>query len=79
METFLKERGLLDDEEVAAIGQRARDEIAELVDAAEAVEPDPSAMFEHVYADTPPRVRERQEHLEELRRRHGDDALTRDE
>jgi pyruvate dehydrogenase E1 component alpha subunit len=79
METFLRDRGLLDDERVAAIGQRARDEIADLVDAAEAYEPEATDMFAHTYGEQTPRVAEGQARLEALRERHGDEELTRDE
>ena len=79
METFLRERGLLDDETVAAIGQRAREEIDNLVAAAEAHEGDPEDMFEHTYAEQTPRVAESADRLRQLRDRHGDEALERDE
>ncbi len=79
METFLREQGLLDDERIAAIGQRARDDITDLVDAAESVQPDPESMFEHAYEAATPRVRDHREAFRALRQRHGDEALTRDE
>jgi len=79
METFLRERGLLDDEAVAAVGQRARDEIDDLVAAAEAHEGDPEDMFAHTYADDTPRVADGRERLRRLRERHGDAALQQDE
>jgi pyruvate dehydrogenase E1 component alpha subunit len=79
METFLRERGLLDDERVEAIHERCRDEAAELIAAAEAYEPDVAAWFENAYAEATPQVRDSREYLRELRERHGDDALLRDE
>ncbi|MFB6310926.1 MAG: pyruvate dehydrogenase (acetyl-transferring) E1 component subunit alpha [Salinirussus sp.] len=79
MERFLRDRGLLDDEMVAAIGERARQEIGELVDQAEAFASEPTAMFEDVYETPTPRVSEGRDRLEQLRERHGDDVLTRDE
>jgi pyruvate dehydrogenase E1 component alpha subunit len=79
METFCRERGLLDDETVAAIGQRARDEIDALVEAAEAHEATPEDMFEHTYETATPRVREGRERLRRLRERHGDTELQQDE
>jgi pyruvate dehydrogenase E1 component alpha subunit len=78
METFLRERGLLDDERVSAIEDRCVEAVADLVDAAEAYEPDPEQPFEHAYAEPTPRVREDRERLDDLRRRHGDDALRED-
>jgi len=78
-ESFLRERGLLDDELVSSIEQRVEDEIATLIDGAEQVEPDPETMFDHVYAERTPRIRDQQAQLRELRERHGDDGLLRDE
>ena len=79
MERFLRDRDLLDDERVAAIEERNREHVAELVEAAEAYEPDVSAWFESAYEAPTDRVRESQAYLRELRERHGDDALLRDE
>jgi pyruvate dehydrogenase E1 component alpha subunit len=79
METFLRERGLLDDERVGAIEERNRERVAELVEAAEAYEPEVAAWFEGAYEEPTARVRESQAYLRGLRERHGDDALLRDE
>ena len=79
METFLRKRGLLDDEQITAIEHEIEDEVGELIDRAEAFEPDPAEMFEHTYAEQTPRVAEQQAYLAALRDRHGDDRLTRDE
>jgi len=79
METFLRERGLLDDERIDAIRERAEAEVSELVDAAEAFEADPERMFEHVYAEPTPRIREGREQFRKLRERHGDDELLRED
>jgi pyruvate dehydrogenase E1 component alpha subunit len=79
METFLRDRGLLDDERVDAVHERCRADVGELLDAAETYEPDVDEWFDHAYETPTPRVREGQEYLRELRERHGDDALLRDE
>ncbi len=78
-ETFLRTRGLLDDEAIDAMKQRIADEVASLIDEAEQVEPDPEAMFERVYEKPTPRIQEQRTQLRKLRERHGDDKLLRDE
>ena len=43
------------------------------------MEPDPDDMFADAFAEPTPRMAEQREYLRELRDRHGDDALVRDE
>jgi pyruvate dehydrogenase E1 component alpha subunit len=79
METFLRGRDLLDDDRLERIDERVENGVADLIDHAEAFESDPERMFDHVYADPTPRVRAQRDHLQNLRERHGDDELLREE
>jgi len=79
MQLFLLETGRLDAEGIDAIEARVEERVAEAVERAEAVEGDPAELFEYVYEEPTPRLREQREELAELLERHGEDALTRDE
>jgi pyruvate dehydrogenase E1 component alpha subunit len=72
METFLRETGRIDDEGVAAARDRADDLVAEAIDAAEAIEPDPAAMFDHAYADLPLELRRQRDELLAAIEEHGE-------
>ena len=79
LETFLRDRGILDDERIDAIEAANRETVADLIEAAEEYEPEVDEWFDHAYETATPRVREQQAYLRRLRERHGDDALLRDE
>jgi pyruvate dehydrogenase E1 component alpha subunit len=77
-ESYLRDRGLLDDERVAAIAEAVDDRVASLIDAAEEYEPDPPSMFDHALADLPPELRRQRESFEATRAAHGDESFLRD-
>ncbi len=76
LESFLRGRDVLDDDRVEAIEASVEDEVAAAIDDAEATaDPDPQSMFEHVYAEQTPELRQQAARFAELRERHGDDAF----
>jgi pyruvate dehydrogenase E1 component alpha subunit len=76
LESYLYERGILDDERIDAIVTSVEEEVADAIETAEEFErPGPESIFEHVYADMPRRLREQARELEQLRERHGDERL----
>jgi pyruvate dehydrogenase E1 component alpha subunit len=78
-EGFLKDRGLLDDDRIDELEAEIADELAAMVETAEAYDSDPAQMFQQTYAEQTPRLREQQEYLEGLRERHDEETLTQDE
>ncbi len=78
-EAYLRSEGVLDDDRIDAIETEIEDTIATLVERAEAVEGDPTDIFEYTYAEPTPRLEEQREDLENLRDAHGDSELLEDE
>jgi len=72
MEAFLRETGRIDDDGVAAIHEEADEIVADAIDFAESVEPDPADMFDHAYADLPPELRRQRDELLAAVDEHGE-------
>jgi pyruvate dehydrogenase E1 component alpha subunit len=76
LESYLYEEGVLDDERIDTIVTSVEEEVADAIERAEGFErPGAAAIFEHVYAEMPRRLREQAMELEQLRERHGDERL----
>ncbi|MWV65169.1 pyruvate dehydrogenase (acetyl-transferring) E1 component subunit alpha [Halorubrum sp. JWXQ-INN 858] len=79
LETFLRETGRIDDADVAAVHEHADDVVADAIDAAEAVTPDPADLFADAYADLPPELRRQREAFLAAVAEHGEGAFRREE
>ncbi|EMA60371.1 thiamine pyrophosphate-dependent dehydrogenase E1 component subunit alpha [Halorubrum kocurii] len=79
MEAFLRETDRIDDEGVAAIQEEADEVVADAIDLAESVDPDPSDMFDHAYAEFPPEIRRQRDELLAAVDEHGEEAFRREE
>jgi len=79
MEAFLQETGRIDDEGVAAIREEADAIVADAIEFAESVEPDPADMFDHAYADLPPEIRRQRDDLLAAIDEHGEASFRREE
>ena len=77
-ETFLRERGVVDDTVVEELEAEARETVAAIIDEAESFEPDPAEMFDDVYAGSTPNVESQREAFEAAVEKHGHDAFLRD-
>ncbi|MFC7201482.1 pyruvate dehydrogenase (acetyl-transferring) E1 component subunit alpha [Halospeciosus flavus] len=74
-ETFLRGRGLLDDDLLEEMDAEIEATLTEAVERAEAFERDPEGHFDHVYAERPARLDDQRAELTRLREEHGDEAL----
>ena len=75
-ETFLRERGLLDDQAIERIDEAVQEEVSDAIDAAESSpRPMPDEMFEWVYDELPPRLLDQREWMAAFRDEHGDDTI----
>ncbi|WP_144919953.1 thiamine pyrophosphate-dependent dehydrogenase E1 component subunit alpha [Halorubrum salsamenti] len=79
MEAFLRETGRIDDEGVAAIREEADEVVADAIDFAESIEPDPADMFDHAYDELPPEIRRQRDELLAAVERHGEESFRREE
>ncbi len=76
LETFLRDRGILDSEAIGSIETAIEDEVATAIETVESIErPMPAEMFDAVYAERTKRLDEQATYLEQLRERYGDDEL----
>lgn len=78
LETFLRERGSLDDETIDAIETDIEDTIADAIEQASAIEPDPDDLFADASAELSARQKEQRKYLRRLREEYGDEALLSD-
>ncbi|MFB6117920.1 thiamine pyrophosphate-dependent dehydrogenase E1 component subunit alpha [Halosegnis sp.] len=79
LERFLRKRGLLDDDRVADIEADNESRVAAAVDQLSEATADPDDMFADAFAELPQRLADQREYLRDLRARHGDETLTREE
>ncbi|MFO7926879.1 pyruvate dehydrogenase (acetyl-transferring) E1 component subunit alpha [Natronomonas sp.] len=78
LETFLRDRGILSDEQIGAIDEANTEEIEAAVEIAEANEPDPDDIFEYVFEELPDRIQAQRDEFRKLHERYGDEAFLRD-
>jgi pyruvate dehydrogenase E1 component alpha subunit len=72
---YLHGQGILTDSRRSDIEDRVAARIDAAVETVEAMETDPTEMFEHVYESPTPRQRDQRERLERLREKYGDGAF----
>jgi pyruvate dehydrogenase E1 component alpha subunit len=76
LETFLRDTGRLDDEQVDEIETEVQELVADAIETAESTpRPDPEEMFDHVFAEQTPDLEAQYESFAALREEFGDDAF----
>ncbi|MFC6724219.1 pyruvate dehydrogenase (acetyl-transferring) E1 component subunit alpha [Halobium palmae] len=79
LETYLRDRGALDDDRVAGITDEVETAVADAIEEAESVaRPDPEEIFTHVFAELPDHLTEQRAEFEALREKYGDEAFLRE-
>jgi pyruvate dehydrogenase E1 component alpha subunit len=73
--TFLRNRGLLDEETEAEIEERVEAQIEDAISTAQEYETEPTEMFEHVYDTPTQRLDEQRAELQQLREKYSDEAF----
>ncbi|ATW88896.1 pyruvate dehydrogenase E1 component alpha subunit [Halohasta litchfieldiae] len=76
LESFCRDRGLLDDETVTEINEAVRSRVTEAIEAAESTaRPGPEELFDQAYARPPPELEQQYAALEALREQYGDEVF----
>ncbi|MES3518176.1 MAG: pyruvate dehydrogenase (acetyl-transferring) E1 component subunit alpha [Natronomonas sp.] len=76
LETFLRDRGLLDDEAIDAMEAEIHETVATAIEAAESSQrPHAEELFEHVYEEPTEPIERQRAYLRALRERYGDEEL----
>ena len=73
---YLSKQGILTSEREDAIEARVEDRIDDAIEAAEAVETHPDDIFEHVYEESPERLRKQQQELRDHCDEYGEEAFS---
>jgi pyruvate dehydrogenase E1 component alpha subunit len=74
-ESFLRETGRLDDDQVDAMDTEIAETLAGAIAQMESFEADPKTMFEHTFEEAPPRVRSQRATFQRLYDAYGDEGF----
>lgn len=76
LETFLRQKTILDDDRIAAIENGIRKRVADTITAVTSTpRPHPDVMFDNVYEETTAELEAQRETLARIRQQHGDEAF----